>query len=297
MLSRTILFLFLFSLISCSGSTSYKAENAMSSGEPVAYEMNEGMDMEQDKRALEDESIPSSTEIAEETVTELVLLRQAHCRLEVDNLDHELNRIQFLVTDNQGYVSDLKVENNYWRKDATFNLRVPAKHFQTTLDSIKSFAKKVEFQRISTQDVTEEYVDISSRLETKKQVRDRYVDILRNKAKTVEEILMAEEKIRHLQEEIEAREGRLRYLRDRASMSVITVELFQELEPQEDEDETSWISRFLEDAGESFGFGGEIIRGLVLGLMAIWPLLLIFGVLFWRRKAIKAKFFGKKGGN
>ena len=289
--SKTILFLCLISLFSCHSDASYKAGNSTAPPpEAAAYDID-AMDGEEyeSKKAQ-----PSSSKITEETTQELILLRQAHCRIEVENLDHELNRIQFLIAAYQGYVSDLNIENNYYSKDATFNLRVPSKHFQSTLDSIKSFAKKVEYQRVSTQDVTEEYIDISSRLETKKQVRDRYIDILRNKAKTVEEILMAEEKIRHLQEEIEAREGRLRYLRDRAAMSVITVELFQELDPKEAEDEASWISRFLDDAGESLGFGGQIVRGLVLGLIAIWPVVLIFGLLIWRRKAIKSRLFGKK---
>ena len=290
MSSKTILFLFLFSFLSCSADASYKSDNSMSSPEAAAYEMDAVEEMEySDKEKLQQP--PAETE---ETKQELILLRQAHCRIEVENLDHELNRIQFLVSTNQGYVSDLNIENSYWRRDATFNLRVPSKHFQSTLDSIKSFAKKVEYQRISTQDVTEEYVDISSRLETKKEVRDRYIDILRNKAKTVEEILMAEEKIRHLQEEIESREGRLRYLRDRSSMSTITLELFQELDPkEEEEDKESWISQFIADAGDSLGFGGQLVRGIILGLMAIWPLVIVFGLLIWRRKAIRARLFGK----
>lgn len=297
MTSRTIFFLLLFSLISCGADASFnKGGNSMASSETAAYEMsNEGHIIDQTEASPPPSEKKQETEEPEEPGQELILLRQAHCRIEVENMDHELNRIQFVVTAFQGYVSDLSIENNYWQKDATFNLRVPSKHFQSTLDSIKSFAKKVVYQRISTQDVTEEYVDISSRLETKKQVRDRYVDILRNKAKTVEEILMAEEKIRHLQEEIESREGRLRYLRDRSSMSVITVELFQELDPKEDEeDKESWISKFLADAGDSLGLGGQLIRGITLGLMAIWPLLIIFGLLFWRRKAIRARWFSRK---
>jgi len=238
---------------------------------------------------------PPSNGDKKQEATPLILLREGHCRLEVDNLDRELNRIQFLVNSYNGYVSDLNIQNNGWQKEATFLLRIPAKHFQNTIDSIKFHAEKIVYQRISTQDVTEEYVDISSRLETKKQVRDRYVEILRNKAKTVEEILMAEEKIRHLQEEIEAREGRLRYLKNRASMSTITIELFEELEQiEKEEEEDSWLVSFIKDAGESLGIGGHIVRGIVLGALAIWPILLIIGLLIWRRKSIRAKLFKPK---
>jgi hypothetical protein len=291
MLSRTLLFLLVFCFFACSNDAAFSKD--YSPGTESSLSMEGNFAEEQSSKKLEQPSASPQGDDAQEQ-TPLILLRQAHCRLEIENMTHELNRIQFLVNEHQGYVSDLNIQNNNWRKEATFLLRVPAKHFQATLDSLKNHAKKVDYQRISTQDVTEEYVDISSRLETKKQVRDRYIDILRNKAKTVEEILMAEEKIRHLQEEIEAREGRLRYLKDRASMSTITVELYQELEPQDEEEEESWISRFFSDAGDSLGFGGELVRGIVLGLMAMWPLLIILGLIIWRRKAIKAKLFGRK---
>lgn len=285
MLSRFFVFLIMITFFACSSSDHGAAL------ESSYTESSVPMEKEEDYTTTQTKSSSGADE--KEESTPLVLLREGHCRLKVENMDHQLNKIQFLVNSYQGYVSDLTIQNSYWQKEATFLIRVPAEHFQNTLDSIKSFAEKVEHQRISTQDVTEEYVDISSRLETKRQVRDRYIDILRNKAKTVEEILLAEEKIRHLQEEIESREGRLRYLKDRASMSTVTVELYEQVEQQEEE-EDSWLSRFLDDAGSSLGIGGEIIRSLVLGLMAIWPILLIVGLLVWRRKAIRSKLFGSK---
>ncbi len=296
MLSRTLLFLIVFTLFSCSSDAAFNKESFPM--ETFGVDDVEGdYQAEESKQQMAPSDVDAtsqSNEKEEEAQTPLVLLRQAHCRLEVEDMDHELNRIQFLVSEYQGFVSDLNIQNNNWNREATFLLRVPAKHFQSTLDTIKAYAKKMDYQRISTQDVTEEYVDISSRLETKKQVRDRYVDILRNKAKTVEEILLAEEKIRYLQEEIEAKEGRLRYLKDRAAMSTITVELYQELDYEGEEEEESWLSRFLSDAGDSLGFGGQLVRGIVLGIMAIWPILLIVGLLIWRRKSIRAKLFGRK---
>ncbi|MBQ0740603.1 DUF4349 domain-containing protein, partial [Aquimarina celericrescens] len=85
-------------------------------------------------------------------------------------------------------------------------------NFDIVLDSICKTAEFVDFKNISTIDVTEEYVDITSRLKTKVEVKQRYETILRTKAKTVEDILMAEEKLSKLQEEIESAQGRLKYL-------------------------------------------------------------------------------------
>ena len=83
--------------------------------------------------------------------------------------------------------------------------------------------------------MTEEFIDIEQRLKNKKEVQRRYIEILQNKAKTVEDVLAAEDKIRIIQEEIESREGRLRYLKDNIALSTINIEMYQELEQGEAE--------------------------------------------------------------
>jgi len=45
-----------------------------------------------------------------------------------------------------------------------------------------------DYIKINTQDVSEEYVDLETRLKTKKEVEARYIEILRSKAKTLEDI-------------------------------------------------------------------------------------------------------------
>src|SRR5690606_14039139 len=65
-------------------------------------------------------------------------------------------------------------------------------------------------------------------LKTKKEVEARYIEILKSKAKTVEEILIAEDKIRYLREEIEAVEGRLRLLKNKVGLSTIQIEIYQD---------------------------------------------------------------------
>ena len=130
--------------------------------------------------------------------------------------------------------------------------------------------------------MTEEYVDITTRLKTKKEVRDRYVDILRSKAKTVKEVLMAEEQIRHVQEEIEAKEGRLRYLRDRVNMSTINLEIYQEIEYQPEPN--VYVKSFWAKLKDGFSYGWNLLQGIVLSIVSIWPLVILFGLFWWCRK-------------
>ena len=49
---------------------------------------------------------------------------------------------------------------------------------------------------------TEEFVDIESRLKTKREIRDRYIQILRDKTGSISDVLEAEEAIRTITEEL-----------------------------------------------------------------------------------------------
>lgn len=234
----------------------------------------------------EDQIAPPSSPPVDE-IPERVLLRTAECRMEVVEIKERVKAIERLVEQKAGYLGDLNWQHYSHQEQVSMNLRVPAKDFQWVLDSIMKMAVEVNYQQISTQDVTEEYVDVQSRLKTKKAVRDRYEEILRTKAKTVEEILLAEEQIRRLQEEIEAQEGRLRYLSQRAAMSTIQLELYETLEEQA---ASPWWQRFGEEIGDSLSFSIALVKNLFLGLLSIWPLLLLAGILIWRRKAIWKRF-------
>jgi hypothetical protein len=218
---------------------------------------------------------------------ERVLLRTAECRMEVVKINERVKAIERLVEQKAGYLGDLNWQHYSHQEQVSMNLRVPATDFQWVLDSIMKMAVEVNYQQVSTQDVTEEYVDVQSRLKTKKAVRDRYEEILRTKAKTVEEILLAEEQIRRLQEEIESQEGRLRYLSQRAAMSTIQLELYETLEEQA---ANPWWQRFGGEIGDSLSFSVAIVKNLFLGLLSIWPLLLLAGLLIWHRKAIWKRF-------
>ncbi|HHB79987.1 MAG TPA: DUF4349 domain-containing protein [Saprospiraceae bacterium] len=216
------------------------------------------------------------------------IIKTAEVRLQVKNLDSSSKHIQDLVEQFGGFVSNLNMANSNYEWSAQISLKVPAKNFQTLLDSIKKQAIFLNYERIHTDDVTEEYFDIQTRLKTKKEVRDRYIDILRNKAKTVKDILLAEEKIRVVQEEIEAAEGRLKFLSSNVRLSTITVELYQKIEYKPTPN--TYSNSFWNRVGRSFKNGLSFFEELTLGLISIWPILLILGLLFGFRKRIFRRF-------
>jgi hypothetical protein len=78
--------------------------------------------------------------------------------------------------------------------------------------------------------VTDEYVDLKSRLTNLEATRDRIREFL-EQATTVEEALKVNEQLSNVEAQIEQVQGRMNYLFDRASYSTITVYLEPEIPP------------------------------------------------------------------
>jgi len=236
-------------------------------------------------------SVEYSQPNEKQTKVQSSIIKTANYRFQVENVDTSTKNIESIVKQYGGAVSDMNLITISSEVSNTFTIRVPSQNFEQLMNALGADALFTNFKRISTEDVSEEFVDIESRLKTKKEVRDRYVDILKNKAKTVTDVLKAEEQIRILQEEIEAKEGRLRYLQSKVSFSTIHLEIYQRVTFQETPD--VFEKPYVVKAKQGFFNGWSIIVGLSLFLVNIWPLLFLGIVIFWRRRWIKKKLFSK----
>lgn len=141
-----------------------------------------------------------------------------------------------------------------------------------------------ERKEISARDVTEEFIDTEARLKNKKILEARYQELLK-KATKVSEMLEIEQQLSEVRQEIESNEGRLKYLQSRVSMSTLKVE-FYETVAGEKGITISYGTKMKNALAE--GFYG--ISRFFLGLLYIWPLILILVVLiFVLRKRFRRK--------
>jgi len=108
----------------------------------------------------------------------------------------------------------------------SMQIRVPATRFDQAMDFIAGLAAEGTVPSLSesAQDVTEEYVDVSSRLESLGAARDRLLDLMEN-AETTEDLLAAEQQLTYREQEIESLKGRQNYLAESARLSSITIDL------------------------------------------------------------------------
>jgi len=237
--------------------------------------------------AVEEITATPNAEIVE-VPTDLKIIKSGSARYKVKDVKKAMAEVKKIAAVYEGYISDLRFENTLYQKQNRFTIKVPNQNFDALMDTISGVSIFTEYENITTKDVTEEYIDLQTRLKTKLEVKERYETILRKNAKTVEDILATEEKLRVLQEEIESAQGRLKYLTNKVAYSTLQVDLYEEVEYKEEP--TSYTKSFTDKAGNGFTFGWELIEAILIGLIHIWPLLLgAIIVIFVLKKVLKKK--------
>jgi len=107
---------------------------------------------------------------------------------------------------------------------ATVVVRVPAEKLSETLDYFRSLAVKVSSENILGKDVTDQYEDIGTKLETLNKTKAKFEEIL-NKAEKVEDILKVQRELTSLQAQIDNLKWRKEYWEKTAKLAKITTYL------------------------------------------------------------------------
>lgn len=107
------------------------------------------------------------------------------------------------------------------RDDRAITIRVPVGRFPEAVKRIEKMGDMLH-RNVTAEDVTEEFRDVEVRLKNSRAVRDRLEQLLQ-KAVKVEESVIIEKELGRVTQEIEQMEGRIKFLKDRAAFSTITV--------------------------------------------------------------------------
>lgn len=149
----------------------------------------------------------------------------ADLQLEVKDLKKANKLLEQAVKNVEGYIIQ---SNIYQDSDQTYHasltIRVPQGSFEQFLDQAERLAVKVEQRNVSGSDVSEEYVDLESRLKSKRAVESRLLDFMQ-KATTTEDLLKISTDLATVQEQIEQITGRIKYLDNQVDFSTITIAL------------------------------------------------------------------------
>ncbi len=213
---------------------------------------------------------------------ERMIVRNGYIELVVADVLDARDDIARLATSYGGYVvaSSIRGEEEDLRGNIT--IRVPDDMFEQALAELRGMAVRVTEESTSSYDVTEEYVDLQSRLKNAEATEQQYLNIL-EQATDVEDILRVYERLTYVRQEIEQIKGRMQYLERTSSMSLIEARL-------EPETSAKPLARVGWNALEVFksAIRGLSVAGQVIGTIAIWLLIFIpiwgtiLGIIIWR---------------
>jgi hypothetical protein len=195
------------------------------------------------------------------------ILRDANLTLEVAapaEVQRKINSIAelaggFVVTSES---KQRQVGEGRTELEVNLVIRVPATQFGSTLDQIRSAGSRVIDEKISGQDVTEEFIDLEARIKTQKALELQFLEIMKQ-AHKVEDALEVQSQIAGVRTEIEKLEGRKRFLENRASLSTITVSLQS---PATIAVNTTGFGR---DIREAFADSVDVARAIVLFIIRL----------------------------
>ncbi|HEY75808.1 MAG TPA: DUF4349 domain-containing protein [Thermoflexia bacterium] len=155
---------------------------------------------------------------------ERLVIRTADLDLIVPDTEEALDQIQALAEELGGYVVSLNTYQYQEGVQASVTFRVPAESFGIALDRLRDLATIVRRESISGQDVTEEYVDLQSRLRHLQAKEEQLLEFL-DQAEDTEAVMQVYAELSRTQEEIELVRGRMQYLENQAALATITVSL------------------------------------------------------------------------
>jgi hypothetical protein len=159
------------------------------------------------------------------------LVVNASLDLVLDDVQSGFERIGAIAQANGGLVADSTMrQNSDGNRRATITVRVPVNRTQDALAQIRALAVKVESERSSANDVTEEYTDLEARQRNLEASEQQLLALLAQ-AKNVQEVLQVQDRLTSTRTEIERIKGRINLLTRLTDLATIQAQLHPEPTP------------------------------------------------------------------
>lgn len=253
------------------------ADTAASAPQESYYEYENGIAMDSvttDGAATTGESAGSGAKALDQTSQKVIYT--AELEMESEEYDQTLAALLDQVEALGGYQesSTQGGSRDYGSRwyDATF--RIPSDQYRNFLSSAQGLGN-VTWISEDSKDVTLQYVDLEARIASLETQRQR-LDELAAQAETVEDLIYIQDQLSDLEYQLESYGSQMRVLENQVSMSTITIRL------SEVATITPVTNTFGSQVTDAFNRGWRNfvngIQDLILGLIRIWPTLVLVAV-------------------
>lgn len=200
--------------------------------------------------------VPATTSTGQTGSTDRMTTRNAKMSLLVEDVTTAVNKITQLAQSLQGYVVSSQIWRDIDRVHGTISIRIPSKDYDNAMKSLTDLSVQVTSLNSSSQDVTEEYVDLNAQLQNLQSTEQQLLKVMQQ-AENVTDILSVQAEVSKVQGQIDQIKGRMQYLETTSATSLIEVTV-EESKPQV----TFSADNTKVDQGEKIQFSSYVTGGI-----------------------------------
>lgn len=213
------------------------------------------------------------------------IIKDGRIGIEVQELERTKTQVDSLIFNLGGYYANERLNNTDWQISYSLKIRVPSDNFEKLIAKIETGGGEIKYKEIDARDVTDQFIDLETRLANKKNYLKKYNDLLKQ-AKSVKDILEIEEKIRGIEEEIESTTGRLKYLSDLVDFSTLDLEISKPKDFKYQPEKRDKFTKRLKHAISKGWFG---FVDFIVFVIKIWPFWIIVGLIIYGLKKYRKR--------
>jgi type IV secretory pathway TrbD component len=206
------------------------------------------------------------------------IIKTGYMTLVVKDVEQSLDEISAIAGKLGGFVVSSSKSGDEDSVRGNMAIRVPAEKYDEAITELRAIAVQVPDESTDTQDVTEEYIDLTARLSSLEATEAQYLELLK-KAETVEDILNVQQALSNIRQDIESLKGRIQYIERTSDMSLININIREEATFQE----KGW------EAGEIFKSAvralvaiGQFLGSAIIYIVVILAIPAIIGIAIWQ---------------
>jgi hypothetical protein len=217
-----------------------------------------------------------------EAVPEKKVIRTARLRMEVADYEEAIRKAKQIITAFEAEITSEEERQYGQQLENQLVIRLAPSRLDSLLNALEGLALHIDSRSVNAEDVTRQYVDLETRLASKRAVIARYQELLAE-ARNVNDVLAVENNLRQVIEEVESMEAQFRYLKQQVDRSTIYLTLY--------ETSSAGIAQrsFGSKIAMAFADGWGLLKNLVLGAITAWPVLILLALLIWWWRRRRAK--------
>jgi hypothetical protein len=154
------------------------------------------------------------------------VVRNAELVLAAKDTGAAVRRLSRIAPDHRGYLASISSSKDGDLMSYVLSLKVPSDAFETALEEAKASALRVDAESVSTQDVTDQYVDLDARSRALHGTEKELLALLsesRSRGSKVSDIMEVFGELTSIRTQIEQIQGQLRQMEQVTAFSTLTI--------------------------------------------------------------------------